>query len=329
MLERHASWSPRAFRGRSGSAAEPPARASRGTRIHEICKRASFIRIASVSSSIVITVSRETILAAETRESLRGSSSIATVSKRDTAGRRATFSTSSHHLAGRRETTMYEFAKRSRNTDDSNALSAATEIADARDRALSFILEQRADASKSADGRALGIQAKLSRSLDGENAIALEEFVPGVALDATAAPRPDDPLNGVWLGIVSKVCEMLGFPLEPELFSNMLVVAQLSRVDHPTATRLADDLTTLYRDTSVDGLYHFFSSLRFACDIDCTAVGVRSRLAVGDLRFDDAASRAALRRSTHRILGSAAVADVPREANRSHGKENGPLQRLV
>jgi hypothetical protein len=224
---------------------------------------------------------------------------------------------------------MYEFAKRSRNTDDSNALSSATEIADARDRALSFILEQRADASKSADGRALGIQAKLSRSLDGENAIALEEFVPGVALDPTTAPRPDDPLNGVWLGIVSKVCEMLGFPLEPELFSNMLVVAQLSRVDHPTATRLANDLTTLYRDTSVDGLYHFFSSLRFACDIDCTAVAVRSRLAVGDMRFDDAASRAALRRSTHRILGSAAVADVPREANRSHGKENGPLQRLV
>jgi hypothetical protein len=106
-------------------------------------------------------------------------------------------------------------------------------------------------------------------------------------------------------------------------------VAQLARLEHPTSVRLTNDLVELYRDTSIDGLYHFFSSLRFACDIDCTAVGVRGRLALGDLRLDDAASRAALRRSTHRILGSAAVADVPREANRSHGKENGPLQRLV
>jgi hypothetical protein len=224
---------------------------------------------------------------------------------------------------------MDHVAKRSRNAPRTTSSALPTKIEAARDRALSFIVEQRIDASKSTDGRALGIQAKLSRSLDGDNAIALEEFVPGVSLDPTTTPKPDDSLNGVWLGIVAKVCQMLGFPLEPELFSNMLVVAQLAGVEHPTAERLANDLAAHYRDSSVDGLYHFFSSLRFACDIDCTAVGVRSRLALGDLHIDDAVSRAALRRSTGRILGSAAVADVPREANRSHGKENGPLQRLV
>lgn len=71
MLERHASRSLHAFHRGSGSAAEPPPLASQRAGFDENSEQASFIRITSVSWSIVALVWCETIIAAETRDSLR------------------------------------------------------------------------------------------------------------------------------------------------------------------------------------------------------------------------------------------------------------------
>jgi hypothetical protein len=129
--------------------------------------------------------------------------------------------------------------------------------------------------------------------------------------------------------IADEVQARLGFPLEPELFSNMLFVAYVGVVDHPAVRRIAGALLPTFVRSDVRGLYHFFTSLRFACDIDCTAVAAKGQLLTGEL--DPATKRGAaqLRAMSDRILRSAAVSDVPGDFNASHGKDNGSLCRSV
>jgi hypothetical protein len=69
--------------------------------------------------------------------------------------------------------------------------------------------------------------------------------------------------------------------------------------------------------------------LRFACDIDCTAVALRARLVMGDVDPMTVDGAFVLKKSTDRILCSAAVGNVRPDTNRSHGKENGELRRHV
>ena len=138
--------------------------------------------------------------------------------------------------------------------------------------------------------------------------------------EAAPASHADDPSALMWKSVIESVRRELGFPLEPELFSNMLVTALLGGSDDPRAPACMERLTSVFADTHVQGLYHFFSSHRFAGDVDCTATAVRARAAAGLPR---------LAAATDRILGSAAVSDRTAEENRSHGKDNGALRRHV
>jgi hypothetical protein len=88
-------------------------------------------------------------------------------------------------------------------------------------------------------------------------------------------------------------------------------------------------LLRTFRNTDAGGLYHFFTSLRFACDIDCTAMACRARLATGDLDVGKLAGIRELRRITGAILRSAAIADIPSEKNQTHGKDNGAVRKHV
>jgi len=201
------------------------------------------------------------------------------------------------------------------------------ELASARDDAIAWLVQQRLDERRAADGRCVGIQATLATGPDGENAIELYSILDGFLAEEQDATG-DDGLD-VWKDIAAVVREKLGFPLEPELFSNMLFCAYLGGVDHPELKRLTTALLRTFRNSEAGGLYHFFTSLRFACDIDCTAIAARARIVCGDLDLGKLAGIRDLRRMTHGILRSAAVCDVPAERNSTHGKDNGPLRKHV
>ncbi|MFZ5896670.1 MAG: hypothetical protein ACOY0T_36780 [Myxococcota bacterium] len=195
----------------------------------------------------------------------------------------------------------------------------------ASERAIAYLLSQRLDERASLDGRRVGIQSSLALSASGEGAIALYDLLDGVVAGASL----DERVREHWRKIAAKIEQKLGFPLEPELFSNMLFVACTANVAHPYLKRLSQNLLTTFRKTDARGLYHFFTSLRFACDIDCTGVAARARLTAGDIDLETPQGRAELRQITDRILRSAAVCDVPAEDNESHGKDNGALTRHV
>jgi hypothetical protein len=201
----------------------------------------------------------------------------------------------------------------------------------ARERALAFLIDHGIEERRSTDGRRVGIQSTISTSDEGEYAIDLYKIVDGVV---TESQRPGplaatDPSRVPWQKIADEVQARLGFPLEPELFSNMLFVAYAGVVVHPAIQRIADALLQTFVRSDARGLYHFFTSLRFACDIDCTAVAAKGRLLTGEL--DPASKRGAaqLRTINNRILSSAAVSDVAGDSNASHGKDNGSLCRGV
>lgn len=200
----------------------------------------------------------------------------------------------------------------------------ALALAKSRERAIAWLCAQGLEDRRAADGRNVGIQATLATGPDGDNPIELYAVVDGHLAEQQVA-GVDDP----WADLAAAVREKLGFPLEPELFSNMLFAAHLGDSEHPELRRLARVLLRTFRNTDADGLYHFFTSLRFACDIDCTAMAARARLACGDLDLQDVAGVRELRRITDAILRSAAIDDVAAEDNRSHGKDNGPLRRHV
>lgn len=201
----------------------------------------------------------------------------------------------------------------------------------ARERAITFLVDQRLEERRAADGRCVGIQSRLATSPTGDNGIDLYGIIDGMVVEPDSRNRvfSQDPVRALWQEIADWVGDRLGFPLEPELFSNMLCCAHLGVVDHPYTDRIASTLLDTFRRSDAHGLYHFFTSLRFAGDIDCTAMACRARIVAGDFELQTERGQRDLRRITDRILQSAAVADVEAEENRTHGKANGPLRRGV
>ena len=184
---------------------------------------------------------------------------------------------------------------------------------------------------RSASGLRIGIQSLIAIHPDGRDAVDLADLADAYA--ARCHPdeksRGSEPVSADWFDIVAAVERRLGFVLEPELFSNMLFCAHLGGLDDPRIASTARGLLSTFSRTDARGLYHFFVSLRFACDIDCTAVAVRGRLKLGDIDLSVLSGVAELRRITGRILGSAAVGYVDPQRNRTHGKSNGELRRHV
>ena len=202
---------------------------------------------------------------------------------------------------------------------------------EAREKAIAFLAAQRLHERRAADGRNVGIQSTISTSADGENAMDLYAVIDGLVGDPGQADRvfADDPLRETWQAIADQIQAQLGFPLEPELFSNMLFVAYLGGLDHPDLRAISTALLSTFKNSDVRGLYHFFTSLRFACDIDCTAVAAKARLVAGDVDPLTPRGIATLRMINDRILRSAAVCSASEVENASHGKHNGELRRHV
>ncbi|HYP89321.1 MAG TPA: hypothetical protein VEQ59_14240, partial [Polyangiaceae bacterium] len=196
------------------------------------------------------------------------------------------------------------------------------------ERAVGFLLSQRFEERSCSDGRRVGIQSAMALSASGESALELYDLADGHVVETMRPPGeagPSETLRDRWQRIAGQVQAQLGFPLEPELFSNMLFVAYAGSVDHPYVQRVATALLGTFRHSDARGLYHFFTSLRFACDIDCTGVAARARLILGDLDVTTSRGARELSQINSRILRSAAVEDVPSDQNRTHGKENGAL----
>jgi hypothetical protein len=191
---------------------------------------------------------------------------------------------------------------------------SSADVERATARAVAFFEGQRLGERRARDGLLVGIQAELATA-------------PGQALDLYAIADGDAAALGHPLAVM--VRKKLGFTLEAELFSNMLFTATLGASGLESVRALAPPLLATFRDSDADGLYHFFASLAFACDLDCTGVAGRARLVTGDLEPGTPAGAAALRRITQRVLRSAAVEDVSSLENQSYGKANGPLERLV
>ncbi len=208
---------------------------------------------------------------------------------------------------------------------------APHELTLAAERSVTFLLNQRIEERCAADGRRVGIQSAMALSADGVDALELYDLVDGRVVESLrpAALGGVEPSRDRWQSIAHKVQEKLGFPLEPELFSNMLFVAYASGLDHPSVQRLSKALLATFCHSDARGLYHFFTSLRFACDIDCTGVAARARLMMGDIDLGTSRGIRELRQITGRILRSAGVCDVTSQQNRTHGKENGALTRHV
>jgi|GEM_PF-1578554 len=203
-------------------------------------------------------------------------------------------------------------------------------LVDPRRRAVADLLARRVLDRRAADGQRLGLQSQVSLESDGTIALDLASIADGLTVDEdpkvtfAADPNRDDLLE-----MVRGVERRLGFPIEPEFFSNMIFVAYLGHLADPELRSLAQGLLETYRRRSMFGLYGFFASMRFACDIDCTGVAMWSQLALGTLdprRDSDAGTLAA---TTARILKSAAVQDVAAAANESKGRSNGALHRDV
>lgn len=186
------------------------------------------------------------------------------------------------------------------------------------ERGTSFLERQLASIPSDAAGSWWGIQANLAAGPQPHEQLDLQDFF--ATPPSPGQPRP--PL-AEWAE------KKLGFPLEPELFSNMLFAATLGACGSPRLERLSQKLLTTFRDSDADGLYHFFRSLKFACDLDCTGVAARACLVTGDLKLEEPAGIARLKRTTLRVYKSAATADVSATDNESHGKHNGPLYRHV
>jgi hypothetical protein len=198
---------------------------------------------------------------------------------------------------------------------------------EARERAIAFLIGHGIEERRAADGRSVGIQSTISTSVDGQHAIDLYKIVDGMVAESqrSAALVANDATRVPWQLIADQVQAQLGFPLEPELFSNMLFVAYVGVVDNPAVRSIAKSLLSTFVRSDVRGLYHFFTSLRFACDIDCTAVAAKARLLIGELDPATKHGAARLRTINDRILRSAAVSDVAGGSNASHGKDNGSL----
>lgn len=218
----------------------------------------------------------------------------------------------------------------SQDDDGGDSEPAALPRVAARRRAVADLLARQVLERRAADGQRLGFQSQVSLESDGGIALDLAAIADGLTVDED--PRvtfAGDPNRDDLLEMVRGVERRLGFPIEPEFFSNMIFVAYLGHLEDAELRSLSLGLLEIYRRRSMFGLYGFFASMRFACDIDCTGVAMWSQLVQGTVdprRDDDAGTLAA---TTARILKSAAVQDVAAAANESRGRSNGALQRDV
>jgi hypothetical protein len=185
-------------------------------------------------------------------------------------------------------------------------------------RATAFLERQLASVPPDATGRSWGIQANLAAGPLPHEQLDLQEY-----FAAPAGVRQHGHQLAEWAE------KKLGFPLEPELFSNMLFAATLGACGDARLEALCRSLLPTFRDSDADGLYHFFRSLKFACDLDCTGVAARACLVTGDLKLQEPAGIARLQRTASRIYRSAATRDVSAKHNHTHGKQNGTLYRHV
>jgi hypothetical protein len=201
----------------------------------------------------------------------------------------------------------------------------------ARQAAIAYVERQRLAQRTTRDGRCVGIQATLAMggAGDGLDLYAVLDGMVGHSTTDQDALFAEDPARELWQTVGKMIEEKLGFPLEPELFSNMLFVATVGRLTDEAVRSQVALLLSTFRDTDVRGLYHFFVSLKFAGDIDCTGVAARARLASGDIDPTTTPGRNALREMTTTILASAATMSVASSDNSTHGKENGELRRHV
>jgi hypothetical protein len=185
-------------------------------------------------------------------------------------------------------------------------------------RATAYLEQQLASVRPDTTGRAWGIQANLAAGPLPHEQLDLQEY-----FAAPAGARQQGQTLAEWAE------KKLGFPLEPELFSNMLFVATLGACGEARLEALCRSLLLTFRDSDADGLYHFFRSLKFACDLDCTGVAARACLVTGDLKLQEPAGIARLQRAANRIYRSGATRDVSAKHNQTHGKQNGTLYRHV
>jgi hypothetical protein len=188
---------------------------------------------------------------------------------------------------------------------------------EACERAIGFLERQLARIPADASGGWWGIQANLAAGPLPHEQLDLQQFFASQSGELAAHPLAQ------WAE------KKLGFPLEPELFSNMLFAATLGACGNARLEALSRRLLATFRESDADGLYHFFRSLKFACDLDCTGVAARACLVTGDLKLEEPAGVDRLRRSASRVYRSAATARVSAEQNESHGKHNGALYRHV
>ena len=214
--------------------------------------------------------------------------------------------------------------------DDSGGGSDRNELLDARQRAVADLLARHLLDRRAADGRRIGLQSRVSFESDGGIALDLAAVADGLTVDENpTGVFADDPNRDDLLEMVRGVERRLGFPIEPEFFSNMIFVAYLGHLPDPGLQSLARDLLEIYRKRSLFGLYGFFASMRFACDIDCTGVAMWSQLVRGKIDPRRDADATTLAATTARILKSAAVEDVVAAANQTRARSNCGLRRDV
>lgn len=207
--------------------------------------------------------------------------------------------------------------------DDGTWRAQATQRA--RQRAIAFLIDGRYQEARTADGTRVGLQALLASGPGPDDGLDLQAMAPGMRLgEDTSADGPGGMAEDLRL-VLAMVESKLGFPLEPELFSNMLAGAYLGADPDPAVAELARGLADVFASTEVDGQYHFFTSLRFACDTDCTGVAAKALLCTGLVDPATASGAAWLGRITDALLRSACVTDVAALENESHGKDNGAL----
>lgn len=188
---------------------------------------------------------------------------------------------------------------------------------EALERAIGFLERHLAQVPLDARGHSIGIQASLAAGALPHEQLDLQAFFgdPGAVQAGQALAE--------WAE------KKLGFPLEPELFSNMLFAATLGACGNAQLEAVSRALLLTFRDTDADGLYHFFRSLKFACDLDCTGVAARACLVTGDMKLAEPAGIERLKRTAKRIYRAAAVENVSARNNATHGKQNGTLYKHV
>lgn len=193
----------------------------------------------------------------------------------------------------------------------------------ARERAIEFLTGNDYLSRRAGDGSRVGVQALLASGPGPDDGLDLQSMAPAMGSAETSAMADD--LRLVLRFVESK----LGFALEPETFSNMLIGAYLGDDRDGRLRQLARGLSEIFAGLQKQGRYHFFQSLRFACDTDCTGVAARALIRTGLCDWTTREGAATLREITSALLESASVADVSAEENSTHGKDNGPLDRLV